>query len=81
MNSKKELTFELNKDNDCLEIHGNVEGLKFLSEKIIKIINDNLSNDHLMTENWGGNELSSEKNREKNILINHVKIFNWNNTD
>jgi len=74
----KLLTFELNKDKDGIEIHGNIKGLRYLSNILLKIINDNVDNEHLMTESWGGGELSDEKLGIDNEIINHVKIFNWN---
>ncbi|MBA3238009.1 MAG: immunity protein 32 [Parachlamydiaceae bacterium] len=30
-----------------------------------------------MTSDWGGNELSSEKQNQESEIINHVKIFKW----
>ena len=36
---------------------------------------------HLMTNEWGGNELSDKKQSPENELINHVKIFKWFNID
>lgn len=33
---------------------------------------------HLMTNSWGGDELTDEKQGDENIIINHVKIFKWN---
>jgi len=32
---------------------------------------------HLMTEDWGGIELTNDKQNFNSELINHVKIFNW----
>jgi len=32
---------------------------------------------HLMTEDWGGEELSNNKQNKKTELIHHVKIFKW----
>ena len=30
-----------------------------------------------MTEDWGGEELSNNKQNKKTELIHHVKIFKW----
>ncbi|NGX39926.1 MAG: hypothetical protein KR126chlam1_01264 [Chlamydiae bacterium] len=81
MNSNKSndlLTFEWDEKNEILEIHGNQKGL----EKLKHIINSLLFKEdpdhvHLMTNDWGGNELSSEKQSIENEMINHVKIFKW----
>ncbi|MGE0669382.1 MAG: Imm32 family immunity protein [Parachlamydiales bacterium] len=79
-NNEYLLTFELDLKNETLEIHGNRRGLEKLSI-IINTILSNTTNDHvhLMTPDWGGNELSKEKQCSQNELIHHVKIFNWSN--
>ena len=79
MENNKIVTFELNNEKDCIEIHGNSEGLKYLADIITKLSNKNNDNEHLMTESWGGNELSEKKIGINNDLINHVKIFCWEN--
>lgn len=72
------LTFEWDADNEVLEIHGNEKGLEKL-ENIIKSLMAKADRDHihLMTKNWGGNELSDDKQCSENTLINHVKLFKW----
>jgi len=81
MNSNKSdylLTFESDSKNEILEIHGNQKGLEKLKALIDSLLakssNDHL---HLMTENWGGNELSDDKQCSENEIINHVKLFKW----
>jgi hypothetical protein len=81
MNSNKSnylLTFEWDSDNEILEIHGNKLGLEKLRSIIDSLLAKN-SNDHthLMSKNWGGNELSDDKQCSENALINHVKLFIW----
>lgn len=81
LNSNKSrylLTFELDPDNEILEIHGNQVGLEKLRNVIDSLLAKN-KNDHthLMSENWGGNELSDDKQCSDNEIINHVKIFKW----
>jgi hypothetical protein len=72
------LTFEWDKDSGQLEIHADSEGLKKLAEQVSELAslkgNEHL---HLMTEDWGGEELSGDKQNEKSELIHHVKIFKW----
>ncbi len=71
------LTFELTKDKDKLEIHTNPDGLKLLIEELNKLLKSAergvSDHNHLMTEEWGGNELTSiAQNGE---ILNHVKIY------
>ena len=72
------LTFELDKKTKELEIHTDKEGLEIL-KKNIELLLKSEKNDHthLMSEDWGGNELTKEKQSEQNELINSVKIFKW----
>ncbi len=72
------LTFEWNGGNEMLEIHGNQAGLEKLREAINSLLSREVSDHiHLMTKDWGGDELSCEKQCEENQTINHVKIFQW----
>ena len=72
------LTFELSKDGDELVVHADERGLRFLA-KVASLLADTIAtgtNDHvhLMTEEWAGNELSSEKRGPDDKLLNHVRI-------
>lgn len=72
------LTFEADKDNDQLEIHGDKNGLL----RLAKILTDmarqqETEHRHLMTEDWGGAELSNDKQGLENKLYHHVKIYIW----
>ncbi|MBS0627215.1 MAG: immunity protein 32 [Verrucomicrobia bacterium] len=85
MNSNKPyclLTFEWDPKNEILEIHSNQNGLKKLKNTIDLLLtkseNDHI---HLMTKEWGGDELSDEKQCSENETINHVKIFKWIDID
>ena len=72
------MTFEWDPKNEVLEIHGNKQGIENLRNKLDLLIasggNDHI---HLMTKEWGGEELSSEKQATENHLIHGVKIFKW----
>ncbi len=72
------LTFEWDKESEQLEIHADAKGLNELVAQLKKLSGyeggDHL---HLMTGDWGGDELSSEKQNSNAELINHVKIFKW----
>ena len=77
------LTFEKDKEDDQLFIHADSEGirilLKSLNHLLDKIENGMIDHDHLMTDDWGGWELSNEiQDKEgKTKLIHHVKIIGW----
>ncbi|TGK45974.1 Imm32 family immunity protein [Leptospira kanakyensis] len=73
------LTFEL--ENEELTIHGSPKGLQHLAQQLENLIKftkkGNFDHIHLIEDlNLG---LSSEKQSEKSELINHVKIYCWNN--
>lgn len=71
------LSFELNDEKDQLKIHGDKEGLEFLINTLNKLVEHTkesyFDHDHLWTEEWAGNELSSES--QGGEIINHVKIY------
>lgn len=72
------LVFELDKSSSVLEIHLDDNGLEKLKEVIAKL--DQLKQSdhvHLMTEEWGGDELSDEQQNMDFDLIHHVKIMRW----
>lgn len=72
------LTFESNKADEQLEIHGDKEGLLTLAKILIEMAEQKESEHrHLMTEDWGGSELSSDKQGLNNDLCHHVKILFW----
>ncbi len=72
------LTFEWDKNSEQLEIHADNTGLRNLVEQLNKLIAAEANeHEHLMTDDWGGNELSNDKQNDKAELINHVKIFKW----
>jgi hypothetical protein len=71
------LNFELNKEDERLEIHGDREGLMSFAKLLIEMINNNSQHRHLMTKSWGGEELTEDLIGKDNELINHVKIFYW----
>jgi hypothetical protein len=63
MTQGKLLTFELNGDAEQLFIHGEVQGLGDLAASLQHLITKaeagEPDHDHLFTEEWGGNELTS----------------------
>ena len=74
--NKHLLSFELSKDGDVLDIHCDDEGLtKLLS--ILSLLNGKDQHEHLMTDAWGGNELSDKTQSLESKLLNKVTIHKW----
>jgi hypothetical protein len=77
----KTLTIELNVEGEALELHLNKDGAEYLRDKLNVLINNDLQDHcHLMTEDWGGNELTSKKqsNSSTTKLLHSLKIIYWN---
>ena len=77
----KTFTIELDKKGETLDIHLNKEGAEYLKGILDKLIkSDRQDHLHLMTPDWGGDELTSEKqNQSKEVeLLHPLKIFYWN---
>lgn len=79
MNTDRFLTFELSNKGNELFVVGDSNGLRFLAEKLTllaeKADKGQTDHEHLMTEEWAGNELSSTPQRKDTTLLNHVKIY------
>jgi len=77
------LTVEKDIKGEQIYIHGSPEKLRWLAAKLESIASyaelHGNSHDHLMTSEWGGNELSSELKgkSESHSLINHLIIYGW----
>lgn len=71
------LTFELSEGKDELGIFTDLSGPKLLIEELNKLLNSGKkgsnNHTHLMTEDWGRNELTSKA--QKGEVLNHVKIY------
>lgn len=80
---KHMLTFELLHDpkGSTLAIHGSTEGLESLANTLLRLVKNtkggHFNHDHLMTEEWGGSELSSKPQSDESELLNHVKVYCW----
>jgi len=77
------LTFQLNKEKDSLEILFDEEGHELFSRFINKKWEDpipkenglfDLDHEHLMSKDWGGNELTTEFTSKGKQMIHAVKI-------
>ncbi len=74
------LTFELSKDGDELHVCTDIPGLEELIGQLSSLLESVKKNKtehiHLMTEEWGGYELSSQS--QVGTILNHVKVYCWN---
>lgn len=70
------LTFELTRDGDAVEIHVDQEGLAAFINQLEKLRSSG-GHLHLMTSDWGGDELTSKLQGANNHVINHVKVMLW----
>jgi hypothetical protein len=78
---EKILTLEFDEKDEVIELHLNKKGAEFLLAIINSLISqDSNDHSHLMTSNWGGDELSSVKQNLGNDvkLLNHLKVIYWN---
>ena len=75
------LTFELEKNGLELYIHTDIQGLQTLIAQLSYLLawskTGGTNHLHMMTEEWGGGELSSEPQGDGHVL-NHVKVLCWN---
>ncbi|MBW3197020.1 Imm32 family immunity protein [Marinobacter nauticus] len=75
------LTFETDEEGEQIFVHGDPAGLEYFAKQLLEIAAKakagEFPHDHYFTEEWGGNELSSEPQSEKCRLINHVKVYGW----
>lgn len=72
------LTFEWDKDAERMEIHTDKAGLLGLIAQLSQLAESD-GQDHLclMTEAWGGGDLTGEPQNEDAVFMNQVKIFKW----
>jgi hypothetical protein len=72
------LTFELPNTGDELRIHADVAGLRYLAKKLNRLAEiaaaGRTDHEHLMTEEWGGQGLSSRAQDSTADLLNKVTI-------
>ena len=74
--SERLLTFEI--EDEELSLHMNDEGAEFLMKKLQDMLGKENDHEHLLTAEWGGDELSSEKQSDKAGLLNKVTLHIWN---
>lgn len=77
-------TFEYEQPEEALHIHANPAELRHLATLFTQLAESiertGHNHVHLHTPQWGGNELSEEKQSVSSSLINHVKIHGWPNS-
>jgi hypothetical protein len=80
------LTFESEPDGNVIHVHADSSGLAKLI-RILGRLKDRLDGGehdhvHLMTDDWGGSELSSEIQdlSGETTLVHHVKLHGWTRT-
>ncbi len=75
------LTFEVAKHGDELLVHADEGGLRFLAQIASRLADTIAAGEydhtHLMTEDWGGRELSSGQQGTDSTLFHHVKVIGW----
>lgn len=75
---EKVFTIELDQQGETVEFHLNKKGAKFLRDVLNKLIEKSSDSDHhFMSPDWGGDELSSEKQNlnDEVKLIHQLKIL------
>lgn len=75
------LTFELEREQGLLAIHGSPHELEALARRLLGLVAatrpGHFEHDHFTTEEWGGSDLTSQKQSESSELIQHVKVYCW----
>ena len=69
------LTFEYNEDAETLEVYADAAGLDHLIDQLSGLRSMPApEHAHFMTDEWGGPGLSSKKQNERAVLLNHVRF-------
>ena len=75
------LTFELERETGLLAIHGSPLDLEAFARRLLNLVAatkpEHFEHDHFMTEEWGGADLTTEKQSASSELIQHVKVYCW----
>ena len=77
---EKIFTIELDEKEKTIELHLNQAGAEYLKNILERLISNNKSEHlHLMTPDWGGNELSSnQQNLSTDAeLLHQLKVVYW----
>lgn len=79
------LSFVTSPEGDTVNIHANKEGIellqKSLSNMLQKLEKGVCDHDHLFTQDWGSNELTTSmlksERTDNSKQVHHVKIHSW----
>ena len=77
------LAVETNNDGDVVTVHADVLGLRALVKAFQRLLDHaergKPEHDHLMTEDWGGGDLSSKPQATDGVtrVVHHVKLYGW----
>jgi hypothetical protein len=75
------LSVATDKDGDQVFIHADVAGLDHLICSLThireKVAEGVCEHDHMMTDAWGGNELTEKVTDVDAHTVHHVKIYGW----
>ena len=75
------LTFEVSEEGEQLFVHADPEGLRILSSTLNQLVAHAVTSPqthlHLMTESWGGDELTEEPQASDTRLIHKVTLYAW----
>jgi len=77
---EKIFTIELDKEEEAIELHLNKTGAEYLRNILDRLISNNKNEHlHLMSSDWGGDELSSnQQNLNADVeLLHQLKIMYW----
>lgn len=75
------LSFATDSRGDQVFIHADVAGLDHLIRSLTyireKVAGGTCEHDHMMTDAWGGNELTEKVTDADAHTVHHVKIYGW----
>jgi Immunity protein 32 len=77
------LAVETNDNGDVVTVHADVHGLRALVKAFQRLLDHaergEPEHDHLMTEDWGGGDLSSTAQVTDGAtrVVHHVKLYGW----
>jgi hypothetical protein len=75
------LTFTADREGGQVFIHADAAGLDYLIRSLSRIrkhLDNNVcEHDHLMTDAWGGSELTERGLENDAQTVHHVKIYGW----
>jgi hypothetical protein len=75
------LSFTTDKEGDQVFIHADAAGLDYLMRSLSRIRRnidaDVCGHDHLMTDAWGGHELTERGLDDGIHTVHHVKVYGW----